>query len=66
MNPPDPGFKIMTEAQTGRLNNSPHTVHAIANRHSVETFGFIFPAASVDRMDREVCAVATPAVQSKA
>src|SRR5215470_8994362 len=27
-------FPSMTTPRTGRLNKSPHTVHAIANRHS--------------------------------
>jgi hypothetical protein len=26
-------FPSLTKPQTGRLNKSPHTVHAIANRH---------------------------------
>ena len=33
---------------------------------SIETFGFIFLAASVDRTAREVCAALMPALQSQA
>jgi hypothetical protein len=28
-------FPSLTTPQTGRLNKSPHTVHAIANRHEI-------------------------------
>jgi len=28
-------FPSLTKPQTGRLNKSPHTVHAIANRHKI-------------------------------